>query len=455
MSGAARDTTRRVAFVSRYPTGESLRSARAVQALDGVHLLGICERPPETDGAAVFADVVCVDDTHDPAQLIDAAHRLARKHGALHQLATVRETLLNPVAQAREALGLPGMRVATVNRALDKSLLKRVLEQAGLRTAPDRMITGDDDARAFIDEVGFPIVLKPLGGSGGLATWRIRDHEQLALALDLIQPAPDNAVLAEACLPGRELCIDTITIDDEPQFFSICCYRPSILDALENPALQWRCVMPRDLSADIYRDFIDQGLTAIRALKVGHAMTHMEGFLLDDGGLCFTDATLRPAGARIAPMLAFAYDIDPYRAWARVAVDGCFDGPWSRNYAVGTLFLRGMGSGTVKQVDGIETVRQRLGAMLVDGRPPRVGSARAVTYTGDGYVTVRHPETQVVKETLDWIAETIHVTYSHPAPSASVNGARPARWAHLLQYFDKQLYKPAWDDDALPRLNEA
>ncbi len=47
-----------------------------------------------------------------------------------------------------------------------------------------------------------------------------------------------------------------------------------------------------------------------------------------------------------ATPLAHAYDIDPYFAWARVAVDGSFDGPWERKYSVGTLFLRGAGRGT-------------------------------------------------------------------------------------------------------------
>ena len=96
-------------------------------------------------------------------------------------------------------------------------------------------------------------------------------------------------------------------------------------------------------------------------------------------------------------MLAFVYDIDPYLAWARVAVDGCFDGPWKREYAVGTVFLRGAGQGQVKQVTGIESVRDHVGELLVDVRLPRVGDARSVTYTGDGYITVRHPETQPSK----------------------------------------------------------
>ena len=267
------------------------------------------------------------------------------------------------------------MSAALVRRVLDKSFLKSILKRAGINTARDQVLTNVDDARRFVSEVGFPIVLKPLRGSGGLATWCIRTAEQLELALDLMRPSPNSAVLAETYLRGQELCIDTITIANEPRFHSICCYRPSILEALENPAIQWTCVMPRDISGNRYRDFIRQGLAAVRALSVGNAMTHMEGFLVDGGGVCFTDATLRPAGARIGPMLAFAYDIDPYLAWARVALDGCFDGPWERKYAVGTIFLRGRGSGTVEQIEGVDSVRTQLESLLVDVRLPRAGAA--------------------------------------------------------------------------------
>ena len=455
MSTPPQETTRRVVHVSRRPTGESLRSARAIKKLDGVRLLGVCEQPPHADRAEVFADLVRVKDTHDADQLIAAARMLFEKHGPLHQIVTAQETLLEPVARATEALGLQGMSVATVRRALDKSCLKRILEQAGIKTARDQLITSNTDARRFVDEVDFPIVLKPLGGSGGLATWCIRSAEQLDLALALMQPSPERAVLAEDYLRGQELCIDTITIANEPRFYSICCYRPSILEALENPQVQWSCVMPRDISGDQYRDFIEQGLTAVRALSVGNAMTHMEGFLLEEGGLGFTDATLRPAGARIGPMLAFAYDIDSYLAWARIAVDGCFDGPWERKYAVGTIFLRGRGCGLVEHVDGIESVRQHLGELLVEARLPRVGATKSATYTGDGYITVRHPQTQAVEDALQLIAHTVHITYSQLELTVPSNGANGNEWPQRLQYFDKQLNKPAWDDDFLPSLNDA
>lgn len=432
-------TPRRIVFVASRATGESLRCARAVGQLDRVRLLGVCERAGET--AEVFDDLVSVEDAHDASQLMAAARALAEKHGPLHQLVTAQETLLLPVARANEALGLRrGLSAEIVSRVLDKSALKRTLERAGVGTARDCLVARDEDAHCFAAEVGFPIVLKPLGGSGGLATWRIRDAEQLELALSLMRPSPENIALAEEYLRGEELCIDTVTIDDEPRFHSICLYRPSILEALEDPSIQWRCVMPREMSEERFSPFVEQGLTAVRALKVGSAMTHMEGFLLEDGRACFTDATLRPAGARIGPMLAFAYDADPRLAWARAAVDNRFDGPWERRYAVGTIFLRGAGGGAIERVSGAEEARRRLGRMFVEGRLPRVGATASATYTGDGFITVRHEETRAVEDALQLIAETVRVTYSRPETSAG-------QWADRLGYFDRQLFKPAWDDD--------
>jgi hypothetical protein len=301
--------------------------------------------------------------------------------------------------------------------------------------------------------VGFPLVLKPLTGGGGLGTWRIGSREQLELAMGLLKPSADLPILAAEHLEGQELCIDTVTLAGEPLFHSVCLYEPTILDALEDPRIQWRCVMPRDISDDRYRGFVERGLAAVRALEVGDTMTHLEGFLLDGGRACFTDATLRPAGARIGPMLGFAYDVDPYRVWARVAVDGCFDGPWERRYAVGSVFLRGVGRGQVDRVEGLEEVRRQVGDDLVDSRVPRAGRWKSRSYTGDGYITVRHPETEVVKDYLELIANTVRITYTSDDDTSVDGDGLPVRWSQQT-HDDRQHCRPAWDDDSLPCIGE-
>jgi hypothetical protein len=147
-------------------------------------------------------------------------------------------------------------------------------------------------------------------------------------------------------------------------------------------------------------------------------------------------------------MLAHAYDMDPRLAWARAAVDGCFDGPWERKYAVGTIFLRGSGHGQVERVDGVEEARRQMGALVVEARLPRAGAAKSATYTGDGFITVRHTETRAVEDALQLIAETVRVIYSRPATSEPSNEEAAAKqWSARLGYFDQQLYRPAWDDD--------
>jgi hypothetical protein len=49
----------------------------------------------------------------------------------------------------------------------------------------------------------------------------------------------------------------------------------------------------------------------------------------------------------------------------------------------------------------------------------------------------------------------VHITYSHPELPAPSNEAIGEQWSQQLQYFDKQLNKPAWDDDSQPSLNDA
>ncbi|HSD47653.1 MAG TPA: hypothetical protein VLB87_13590 [Pyrinomonadaceae bacterium] len=399
----------RVLFVCRAASSESLRAAQALSGLDNV-------------------EVISATDLNEAQAVMDEAVRVRDERG-LERIVTAQETLLESVALANEALGLPGLSVEAVRRTLDKAQLKATLQQAGINTPRYEIVSSSPEALSLARQIDFPMVLKSLSGSGALATFLVKSENDLQKVTNL------GTFLAEQHITGQELCIDTITIANEPRFHSMCCYQPSILEAVEHPETQWSCVMPRDMSP--YQAFIDQGLNAIRALKPGNAMTHMEGFIDSTGRPWFTDATLRPAGARIAPMLAHAYDIDPYRAWARVAVDGCFDGPWERKYAAGTIFLRGVGSGVVEVVDGLETVQREFRELLMEVRLPKRGTPKSVSYTGDGFITIRHPETHVVEQALSKISKQIRITYSSSAHATT-------EWRERLHNFG-ELNRPAWD----------
>ena len=52
-----------------------------------------------------------------------------------------------------------------------------------------------------------------------------------------------------------------------------------------------------------------------------------------------------------------------------------------------------------------------MGALVVESRLPTAGTPKSDSYEGDGYVIVRHPDTDVVKAALTTIIETVHIHY--------------------------------------------
>jgi hypothetical protein len=128
-------------------------------------------------------------------------------------------------------------------------------------------------------------------------------------------------------------------------------------------------------------------------------MSHMEWFRRPDGSVAISEVGARPPGARFVNLISWAHDFDLFRAWAEAVIFGRFT-PRPRPYAAGAAYLRGQGEGRVAAVRGLESIAAELGALVVEARMPQPGQAPSGTYEGEGYVIVRHPETDVVKDAL-------------------------------------------------------
>ena len=134
--------------------------------------------------------------------------------------------------------------------------------------------------------------------------------------------------------------------------------------------------------------------------------------LRDDGSLAIGEIAARPPGAHIVLANSYAHDADMYKAWARATVDGAFDGPYERKYAVGCAFLRGYGRGRVVDVRGVDLANERMGSCVVESKIPTRGTPKSDSYEGDGYVIVRDPDTEVVKKAMTIVIESIQVEYA-------------------------------------------
>lgn len=403
---------RNVVFVAPFPIETTMRFVRATAKLDDVRLLGIVHSPPEGDDARLFDDMVRVSRPLDLGDILEGIEVLRRRHGEVHRLVGILEPLMVQLAEARAKFGIPGTRPEVADRFRDKAKMKDALRAAGLPVARHKLITSEADARAFVSEVGFPMVLKPPAGMGAKATFRVSSTDALLRAVTGMRVSAESPVLAEEMLRGREHSLETITIDGKPLVSSISDYLPSCLDVLENSWIQWACILPREVETPMHDAARKMGFAAIQALGLDSGMTHMEWFERSDGTLAIGEIAQRPPGANITRMTGLVHDIDAYRAWARAVVDDELDAPWRRKYAVGCAFLRGMGQGRVVDVTGIHETHEAVGRWIMEAKLPELGRTKADGYEGDGYVIVRHESTDAVRKIVTTIIETMKVHYA-------------------------------------------
>jgi D-alanine-D-alanine ligase-like ATP-grasp enzyme len=349
-----------------------------------------------------------VNDVTDERELETAVRELASRYGRPDRCFGAYEQLQVPLALVRERLGIPGLPSNAAVNFRDKALMKDRLRAGGVSVARHRLIASRDDAIAFVGEVGFPIVMKPPAGAGARNTFRVSDAAALEAALFTHRPNHRDPMLAEEFLRGTEHSIETVSINGHAVWHSITDYAPTPLQVLENAWMQWCVLLPREVDDPRY-DLIRQSASrALDVLGMDTGVSHCEWFRRADGTVAISEIGARPPGAQITTMISRANDIDFVAAWIRLMISGSFEKP-ERKYAVGTAYLRGQGSGVVRGIEGLDIVRRELDALICDSRLPALGQVPTGSYEGEGFIIVRHPDTDTVRRALQRIISVVRV----------------------------------------------
>ncbi len=297
--------------------------------------------------------------------------------------------------------------------------MKEVLRAHGVPVAKSVLATSAAAISAFIDEVGYPVIVKPQAGLGARGTYRVTSPGDLAaLAGQGVVATTARPLQVEELVHGREHTCETVTVRGEPVWRSGTRYFPGPLEVLETPWMQYCVLLPREDDDTEWTRFHPTNGAALAALfgkaaktAAGTAMTHMEWFLKDDGATLVNEVGVRPPGVLIMPLMSLAHDTDMIAAWAELIAFDRFTPP-ARKWAAGAAFFRGQGTGDrVVSVTGIEAAIPKAGHALVELRAPKVGQPRAESYEGEGWATVRHATTEGVKQALLALIEGIQVRY--------------------------------------------
>jgi len=198
----------------------------------------------------------------------------------------------------------------------DKRLMKERVRAAGIRTAislslPD---SGDRERREYIKKtLRFPVVVKPALGFGTMSTRRADTPEQFDAILDDFhyEPlVPSRQLTVEEFVTGRELLVEGLWVNGEPEFFVAGSYleprlasigsRSGDTEQLPDGAV----LLLREENAQLYERLLDFCRRVNAAFHVTDAVTEVELFETPDGELVFSEMCTRLGGGAVVPMVS-------------------------------------------------------------------------------------------------------------------------------------------------------
>lgn len=341
---------------------------------NGVNVLGIADTPyeqltPEVQGN--LSDYYQVDSLEDGEQLRRALGYFTWRHGRIDWLESNNEYWLNQDAWLREAFHIQtGPLPQDMPHYRHKSLMKQRYQQAGVKTAPWAMANSLEQALQFVEEVGYPLVVKPDQGVGAGGTYRIHNEPELRNFFDHL---PGQPYIMEACIFG-EICSYDALIDaqGQPLYETGNITRGNIMDFVNE---RQDCVFY--IVPQVAEDLAELGRRCVIAWDVKSRAVHFEFFRLREdqpgigqkGELIGLEVNMRPSGGYSTDMINYAGSLDYYRMWAdmicynRVHLD-----PARRRYYCVLLGRRDLKHYVRLHQD---ILRDWPGCLMMDARMPR------------------------------------------------------------------------------------
>lgn len=347
----------------------------------GATPLAIADEPwerlrPELRGAV--AEYYRVGDMHRYDDLVRAMGYLTFRHGKIDRLDSMSEYWLETEAQLREDFNVWGLRPSDMGRIKRKSEMKQVFLDCGVAAARGALCRDAESARAFLDEVGYPVVAKPDVGVGAAQTWKLEGPADLAAFLAAKPPAD---YFLEQFVDGRIVTYDGLTDRDGNVVFDASLeYSRGIMEVVNEDADVWYTARRH-----IAPDLAQAGRALVEAFGVRERFFHFEFFRLADGRLVGLEVNVRPPGGLTVDMWNYQNDADLYRAWAELVVQGKMPQGLDRPYEVAYVGRKDRR----RYALSVAQVRDRFRGMLVHDQ--RVNDIFSAAIGNHGFV-LRSPE---------------------------------------------------------------
>lgn len=288
---------------------------------NGINVLGIGDQPyhelrPEVRDSLNEYYKVSTLENYD--EVYRAVAFFIFRYGRIDWLESNNEYWLERDAQLRQDFHImSGWQVEDLPRIKYKSRMKEYYQKVGIPTARYHMVDDFEHCMRFIDEVHFPVIVKPDNGVGASHTYKLSSEDDLRTFLATREPV---SYIMEEFIDGEVQSYDAI-IDShgEPLFETGNRTPNSIMDIVNNEDNTFYYIL-RDLPDDTR----EAGRKTVKSFGVRSRFIHFEFFrLLKDheglgkkGQIIALEVNMRPCGGISPEMMNYANSTDVYKIYA-------------------------------------------------------------------------------------------------------------------------------------------
>ena len=288
---------------------------------NGVNVFGIGDTPYEnlTDSLkTALTEYYKVDSMEDYDQMYRAVAFLCYKHGSMDGLESNNEYWLEQDARLRTDFNIPGMKTADMEHVKYKSKMKPYYAKAGIPTARYHLVTDLTESLAFVEKVGYPVIVKPDNGVGATTTYKLKSEDELRAFHE--KDFHGVQFIMEEFVPGEIYSYDAIMNSKGEPIFETGNHTPiSIMDSVNNHDDSVFYI-----EKHIADDVRAAGRAAVKSFGVKSRFVHFEFFRLTEdhdylgkkGKIIGLEVNYRPSGGFTPDMINYACSTDVYKDWA-------------------------------------------------------------------------------------------------------------------------------------------
>ncbi|WP_288160476.1 ATP-grasp domain-containing protein [Faecalibaculum rodentium] len=289
----------------------------------GARVLAVVDQPYDSLKQELRANIdecFVVKSFHDYQEVLRAAGYFTWKYGKIDWIESNNEAWLTLDARLRDDFHVTtGFSLEQITEFQSKAAMKQYYERAGVPVSRYCLPKTPEEARAFVQEVGFPVVLKPDHGVGASFTYKISDDAQL---VSCFEQTRDLHMILEEYIDADVITLDGITDQDgQIRFLGSMEYVGNCMDSV-----QQHDSIGTYYTFDVSDEYRQIAQRVADSFGIRSRFFHGEYFRLREdkpglgkkGMLMGLEVNFRPPGGFAPDLLNYSNDMDIYDLWAQV-----------------------------------------------------------------------------------------------------------------------------------------